>query len=203
MPPVCGVRRPDRADRAHQQRHRAVPRRHRGAAGSIRHRLAVIRVRHVEEHDLALGLRPRASRARRRSPPPSPRPRCPAGGVATLPPRPEHRDDVMRRIGDLEALGAAHPLRNHHALGVHVLEAVLLHGLDGPRDGAIEILGAAEALAVGVGQLGEAIPRELIGLAAAISLPALARKGSSQEVCDAVSVVMRRTQESSGASGQV
>ena len=91
----------------------------------------------------------------------------------------EHRHDVMRRIGDLEALVAAHPARHHHALGVHVLEAVLLHRLDRPRDRAIEVVGAADALAEGVGELGEAIPRELIGLRGRDQLSALARYGSS------------------------
>ena len=53
---AAGVRRAQahRADRAHERRNGAVTRRHRRAAGSILHRLAVIRVRHVEEHDLAL-----------------------------------------------------------------------------------------------------------------------------------------------------
>ena len=76
----------------------------------------------------------------------------------------EHWQDVMRRFDHLEAFVAAHPPRNHHPLGVHIVETILLHRLDGPRDGAIQVVGAAEALAEGIRQFGQAIPRELIRL---------------------------------------
>ena len=69
---------------------------------------------------------------------------------------------MPRRADDLGALAAAHPSRHHHRFGAHVLEAVALHRLGGPGDRAFEILGSAQPVAVGVGQLRQAAPGEVV-----------------------------------------
>jgi glycosyltransferase involved in cell wall biosynthesis len=76
----------------------------------------------------------------------------------------EHRDDVMRRIENLEALAAAHPARHHDALCMHVLEAIAFHRLDGPGDRTRQVLRSREPVAERVGQLCKAVPGKLIGL---------------------------------------
>jgi hypothetical protein len=67
---------------------------------------------------------------------------------------------MASRLDDLGALAAAHPLRHHDALGVHVLEAVPGHLGDRPLNRAIERRGAAEAVADRVGQHRQPIPGE-------------------------------------------
>lgn len=53
----------------------------------------------------------------------------------------ETEDDQRLRCRrhDLQALAAAHPMRHLHRFGVHVLEAVAFHLLDGPADGGVEV----------------------------------------------------------------
>ena len=70
---------------------------------------------------------------------------------------------MPRRADNLGALAPANPSRHHHRLGAHVLEAVALHRVGGPRDGAFEILGSAQPVAVRVGQLRQAAPGEVVG----------------------------------------
>ncbi|PYR67300.1 MAG: hypothetical protein DMF88_13270 [Acidobacteria bacterium] len=70
---------------------------------------------------------------------------------------------MPRRIDDLRAFAAPRPLGHHHFFGADVVEAILLHRLRGPRDGATEVLAAAQAIAVGIGELGEPLPGEVVG----------------------------------------
>ena len=138
---ATGVRRAQarRTHGAHQRGHGAMLRGHGGAARAVRHGLAVVGIGHVEQHDFALGL----GRSFREF--------IPVGhhhdlGLDAVRRRgdaaaeSDHRHDVMRRVGDLQALDATHPFRHHHAFGVDIFETVFLHGLGGPRNGAIEIL---------------------------------------------------------------
>jgi len=53
---------------------------------------------------------------------------------------------AMRREED-RGLAAAHPVRHHHRLAVHVVETVLLHLREDPVDGALETLRADGAIA--------------------------------------------------------
>jgi hypothetical protein len=123
------------------------------------HRLAVVRVRHVEEDDL-----------------PSHRGRLRIQLVegmdhehfsldavarrADAVPKPEHDHRVASRLDNLRALAAAHPLGHHHALGVHVLEAVLVHLRDRPLNCAIQRGCAAEPVPDAVRQYCQSIPGE-------------------------------------------
>ena len=68
----------------------------------------------------------------------------------------------MRRLDHLDGLLPAHPSRHHHALGVDIVEAIALHRIGGPGDRAREVVGSADPLAEGVGQLSQAVPRKLI-----------------------------------------
>ena len=63
---------------------------------------------------------------------------------------------------DLGMLASANPPRHHDRLGVHVLQAVGLHRLDRPLNGAGEIGRAAQSGAKRVGQFGETPPCEVI-----------------------------------------
>ena len=84
----------------------------------------------------------------------------PSRGVPTLSPSPSIDHRMASRLDNLRALAAAHPLRHHHPLGVHVLEAVLVHLGDRPLDGAIERRRAAQPVADRVGQHRQAVPGE-------------------------------------------
>ncbi len=151
-----------RAHRAHQHRDRAVLRRLRRAVGAIGDRLSVATIRGVEQHDAAAGLGAAAFEfgeaaddeqvgldavARR------------ADAHAEA----EHRDAMGARRHQVERLGAADPLRDLHRVGPHLVEPVRFHRRHRPRDGVLEGLRAAEAMAERVGQQRQAIPRELVG----------------------------------------
>ena len=82
----------------------------------------------------------------------------PSGRRADAVAEAEHHQRMPARRDDFEALGAAHPVRHLHRLGAHVLEAVLLISLDRPLDRGLEVGRAAEAMAEGVAELGEALP---------------------------------------------
>ena len=45
----------------------------------------------------------------------------------------------------------------------HVVETILLHGVDRPRNGAGQVFGSTEAIAVGIGELRQTLPGEVIG----------------------------------------
>ena len=72
----------------------------------------------------------------------------------------EHHQRLVRRLDDLGALGAAHPLRHQDTLGVDVFQAIALHFVGGPLDGAFERRRAAETVANRVGQERQPLPRE-------------------------------------------
>ena len=86
----------------------------------------------------------------------------PPGGVPLGTTQSEHGKRVRRRVNNLGALAAAHPLRHHHRLGSYVVQTVAPHGLGGPCDRALQILGAAEAMTVRVGELRQTTPREIV-----------------------------------------
>ena len=65
---------------------------------------------------------------------------------------------VPARRDDLRAFLTAHPVRHLDRFGAHVLQAVLLHLLDGPLDGVLERLRSAEPIAERVAEVGEPLP---------------------------------------------
>src|SRR5207247_8265016 len=71
----------------------------------------------------------------------------------------EHHDRMSCRVDDLCALFSADPSGHGDDLSMHVLEAIVLHFLDGPLNRAIELRRAAQAVADRVGQLAESAPR--------------------------------------------
>ena len=68
----------------------------------------------------------------------------------------------MRRIDNLRLLATSHPFGDHHRLGVHVLEPVSRHRLNGPPDRSGEILRATQSRAKRIRELGEAPPCEVV-----------------------------------------
>src|SRR6185503_12492609 len=73
----------------------------------------------------------------------------------------EYRQRLRNRTGDLQTLPAAHPVRDLDRLGVHVLEAVLLHLRERPLNCRLEVGRSAEAVAEGVAEEREALPCEV------------------------------------------
>ena len=143
-----------------------------GAARAIRHRLAVGRVRHVEEHDLALrvggallellevlddehvGL---DALGRRRH----------AAAEA------QHRDRDVRADRRSRRSPAPAPSCGTITFSARTLARPSFFIVaSAQRMARLQVLGARQAVAVGVGQLGQATPREVVGLRRAISLAA-------------------------------
>ena len=81
-------------------------------------------------------------------------------GCADAVAKPEHDDRLSSRLDNLCALVAAYPFGDHHALGVHVLEAVPVHFGDRPLNRPIERRRPAETVPDRVGQHRQAIPGE-------------------------------------------
>ena len=160
----AGVWRPQAvgAERAHQHRDRAVLCGLRRAVGAVRDGLPVAAVRRVEQHDAPTSLGAAALELGEAADDEQVRLDALAWSAGTQA-KAEHRDAVRARGDQVEGLGAADPLRDLHRIGPHLVEPVRLHRRDRPRDGVFERLRAAEAMAKGVGQKGQAIPRELIG----------------------------------------
>jgi hypothetical protein len=83
--------------------------------------------------------------------------------IATAPSAParaeaEHRERLRDRAENLQALAAAHPVGHFDRLGVHVLQAVALHLLDGPSNRRFEIGRAAEAMTERVAEVRQPLP---------------------------------------------
>ena len=72
---------------------------------------------------------------------------------------PQHRERMPSRRDDLQALGAANPMRHLDRIEPHV-EAVAAHFARRPLDGGVEVLGAAQAMAEGVAELCQPVPGE-------------------------------------------
>ena len=70
---------------------------------------------------------------------------------------------VAWRVDDLRAFTSPRPFRHHHLFGMDVLEAVLLHRLGCPRDGAGQVLRTTQPVTVRVGEFGEPLPRKIVG----------------------------------------
>src|SRR5262249_31886560 len=123
----------DRPHRSYERGNGTGPRGSPSTAGAVAHRVGVVRERLVEENDLSLRL----------------------GGVTSkvveavddeyigfetsgwrrhAPTEANERNLMSGGIDDLGALAATHPLRHHHLFGPHVVETVLLHGVDRPGD---------------------------------------------------------------------
>ena len=86
----------------------------------------------------------------------------PSAGVPTLSPSPSMTIACSSRLDDIRALSTAHPLGDHHRLDVDVLEAVALHLLCGPLNGAFELRRPAEAVSERVGEHREPLPGERV-----------------------------------------
>ena len=157
---AAGVRRAHavRTRRARQRRHRASFGRRDGAESTKRSVVAVIAPLCIVQHDLAL----RFTRALREL--------VEAGDHHDLggdaggrrrnaAAQSEHRQPLTTRRDKLQRLGAAHPMRHHHLFPLHIREAVLLHRGGRPDDRILERLGARQAMAEPIGELGDAVPR--------------------------------------------
>ena len=153
-----------RRHRAHERRNRAVRRRRICAGEAIDHGLAVcvegrlVRIEVVvEEHDLSLRLR-RVRVQIREVVHHQNIGRDPARWGADAAAEAEHVERAAMRREQHRGFAAAHPVRHHHRLAVHVVEAVLLHLREDPVDRALETLRADGAIAEGVDELREPVP---------------------------------------------
>jgi hypothetical protein len=159
------VRAPDRVrrNRPDQARDGAHARGGRGAVGSNLPRGDVVGERHVEQHDLPLRVGPallqlvqRAHHQHRRG---DAGLGCPDAHAET-----EHGELRAARLHQLGRLLAPHPVRYHHGLAVHVLQAVRLHLLEDPVDRRLQARRPAQAVPERVHQsaqplVGEAVAR--------------------------------------------
>ena len=151
-----GVRARDaeRPDRTQQHRHRARLGGRTRTERAVLHRRAVVGERHVEQHDLALHVggallqfveaRDHDDWSRDAA-----RRRTHAAAQA------EHPEWGAPRFDQLGRLGAAHPVRHHHRLGVHIVEAVLPELRLKPVDRPLERGRTAQPVAVRVHELGQ------------------------------------------------
>jgi hypothetical protein len=133
---------------------RAVLRRARGARAAVADRLAVGGEGRVVDDYLAAHLRAESFKLVEvadddglgRNPP---------GRRADAVAEAQHREPAARGLQKLKALLAPDPVGHHHLLGAHVVQPVAPHLRDRPGDGALQVLGPAQAVADAVGE-----PRE-------------------------------------------
>ena len=166
MAPVCGLR--IEAEATERMRQATAPTRAAADGPSVRTLPGghVVGERHVEQHDLALGLRRAPLEVLERGDHQHLR-GDPVLGRADAAAQAQHRELGRARLHQLRRLGAPHPVRHHHRLAAHVLEAVGLHEVEDPVDGGLEAGRAAEPVAEGVHQPAEpAIGRAVGGGAA-------------------------------------
>jgi hypothetical protein len=152
----AGMRTPDRerGDRSYQTGHGPDPRCRRGAFDPVPDRLPVGGKRHIEQHNLAPGIRRpglqvleagyydhRRGDSRSR------------GGHA--PAQPQHRQAHSPGPDHCERLGAADPVGDDDRLTPHIGEPIRFHLLQDPVDRGFQAARPAQAMAKGVHQLPE------------------------------------------------
>ena len=163
----AGVRRAQahRRHRAHENGEGAAPGGLRGGVQPRLHALGVARIvvllvvgRHamVDEGDRPVERSPRSSGGRRgcRRRPPA-RVACRRTDAAA---EPEERHGPIDRSNDPGPLRAADPVRDLHRLEMHVVEAVVAHLPDGPRERLVERRRAGDPVADPVGELASGAP---------------------------------------------
>ena len=150
-----------RGDRANERRERTDFRRRRRTSTAIRDRGTVVGEGHIEQHNLSLRFRGARGEFVEAS---HDHHWCgdSALGRGNGTAEPEHGEVRHARLHERGRLLAAHPVRHHRRLGVHVVEPVLLHFGDQPVDAAFERGRSRQAIARVVGKAREGVPRRAL-----------------------------------------